>query len=508
MNKTPIISIDLGTTNSYIGVFLNDKVEIIPSDLGNKYTPSYVAFTDKEILVGEEAKNQMGRNSINTIFGIKKLIGRKYDEIDIKENMKYWPFKVIKDENSEKPQIQVKDKKKDKKFFPENIISIILEKLKKNASVFLGKEVKVKDAIITIPNFFNYEQREEIKEAANNSGLNIVRFLNSSTAIGLAYAFETKLKDEKNILVFDLGGGSLNISILSIEDGCIEERSKGGKLYFGGDDFTKKLFDYCVKEFKRIKGKDIRSNSRAMSRLINKCEEAKKYLSSSIEVQIECEYILDDENLKIKITRDIFEDLCMDLFKNTITTIENVIKDAKMSVNQINEIILVGGSSRIPKIQQMIQEFFFGKELNKSLNQDEAIVYGATIYSTIISNNKGQIIEKMSLFNVTPFSYGIKTVDGEINVIIPRNSIIPIKRTKIFSTYTDNQTSVCIPILEEENLLSNNNTILDIIFFYIPPMQKNQPEIEITFYLDVNFSLFIKVKSNGKEKNLIFQKIQ
>ena len=333
------IGIDLGGINSYAAVYLNGKVEIIPNDLGNRKTPSYVAFNDKEILIGETAKNQIKRNPKNTIFNIERLIGRKFEDRELQENLKYWPFKIIKDVNSDKPQIQITYKNEEKKYYPENIISMILQNLKKNASEFLGKEVK--DAIISVPNHFNIIQIGEIIDAAKDSCLNILKVLHSSTAAAFTYSFEKDIKDKRNIFIFDLGAGTLNLSILSVEDGLFEERSINSNKHLGGEDFNYKLFDYCVKQFRKKTGIDIKKNSKAISRLYNACENAKITLSSSIETSIDLEYLIDNEDFNIIISRGKFEDLCFELFKSMIHPIENAIKDAKISKSQIDDIILV-----------------------------------------------------------------------------------------------------------------------------------------------------------------------
>ena len=388
------IGIDLGGINSYVSVFLNGKAEIIPNELGGRKTPSYLAFTDKEILIGETAKNQMRKNPKNTIFYLERLIGKKYNEKYRNNNMKYLPFKITKD-NSNDPQIQITYKNEEKKFYPENLLSMILQKLKKNASDYLGKDVT--DAVITVPTIFNSYQIDEIKEASKNSGLNIIRILTSSTAAGLTYCYNTltkgKFKKSINVLIFDLGGFSLNLSLISFENGLIEVKSTNGNLNLGGEDFSYRLFDYCAYEFRKQTGIDINNNLKAISRLLNSCEEAKITLSSSTEAYIELEYLIDKKDFNIKITRDKFEDLCFDLFKKCIPPIKNILKDADLVKTEIDDIILVGSSTRIPKIHQIIKEFFNGKEINKELNREEAIAYGAAIQSAILTNTKDDILD-------------------------------------------------------------------------------------------------------------------
>ena len=501
------IGIDLGGINSYAAVYLNGKVEIIPNDLGNRKTPSYVAFNDKEILIGETAKNQIKRNPKNTIFNIERLIGRKFEDRELQENLKYWPFKIIKDVNSDKPQIQITYKNEEKKYYPENIISMILQNLKKNASEFLGKEVK--DAIISVPNHFNIIQIGEIIDAAKDSGLNILKVLHSSTAAAFTYSFEKGIKDKRNIFIFDLGAGTLNLSILTVEDGLFEERSINYNRHLGGEDFNYKLFDYCAKEFRKKTGIDIKKNSKAISRLYNACENAKIALSSSKETSIDLEYLIDNEDFNITISRDKFEDLCFELFKSMIHPIENAIKDAKISKSQIDDIILVGGSSRIQRIQKMLKEFFNGRELNKGLNPEEAIAYGLAIQASILTKVKDVKIEEWTLLDIYPFSLGIETIGGVSDVVIPRNSLIPIKKSKFYSNYEDNQTFISVKIYEGERQLTKDNAILGILYLDdIPPMPKGQLQIEITFELYSNTKLTVTVieKSTGKKNQIIISK--
>ena len=404
------IGIDLGGVNSCVSVFRNGKIEIIPNEFGGKKTPCYVAFRDEEILIGETAKNQLKNNPKNTIFYLERLIGRKYEEIKRQEIMKNCPFKIIKDEVSDKPKIQITCNNEVKKYYPENILSMILKKLKQNASDYLGNEVL--DAVITVPADFNTYQIQEIEEAAKNADIKFFRILRSSTAVGLAYNFEKNLDKERNALIFDLGSLSLNISVISCEEAYVEVKSINGELNLGGEDFNFRLFEYCSKEFKRKTGIDISNNFKAVNRLFKACEEAKITLSSSTEATIDLEYLIEDKDFNIKITRKEFEELCNDLFKKLFIPIENALKDAKMSKSEIDDIILVGSSSRIPKIQEMIQEFFNGKELNKGLNPEEAIASGAALKAATQRNCKNEKIEKLFLLDVCRFSVGIETVGG------------------------------------------------------------------------------------------------
>ena len=429
MNRAPAIGIDLGTCYSCAAVFQNGKVEIIPNESGERTTPSYVSFTDKERLLGSAAKNKMTRNPLNTIFDAKRLIGRKFQEREVQEDMKYWPFKVIKDANSDRPKFQVIYQNQEKQFYAEEILAMTLRTLKRSASNFVGKEVK--DAIVAVPNYFNDSQRQSIKDAGTIAGLNILRIINEPTAAALGYPIhKLKDKEEKKIFIFDWGAGNLNASILAIEEGLFEVKAISGKIHLGGEDLDNKLIQYCIDEFRRNTSINInvRENPKAFQRLKSACEKAKKALSSTTQTTVDIDCLIGEEDLNIIITRSKFEELCLDLFKKCLPPLEQVLKDAKMTQSQIDEVILVGGSSRIPKIQSMLQEFFNGKELNKEFNPDEAIAYGAAIQAAVMTNIKDESIERLMLLDVNPFSLGIETVGGVMTVFIPRNSTIPCKK--------------------------------------------------------------------------------
>ena len=427
MSKAPAIGIDLGTTYSCVGVWQNGKVDIVPNDMGERTTPSYVAFTDTERLVGDAAKNQITRNPTNTVFDAKRLIGRKYEDREVQGDMKLWPFKVVKDPKSDRPQVCIKYQKQEKKFFAEEISAMVLQKLKQTANDFLGKEVK--DAIITVPAYFNDSQRQATKDAGTISGLNVLRIINEPTAAAIAYGLDKKYKTERNVLIFDLGGGTFDVSLLTLEDGLFEVKATNGNTHLGGEDFDNRLVEYCAGEFRRKTGVDIKSNPKALRRVRASCEKAKRALSAATQATVDIDALMDGEDLNVVITRSKFEDLCMDLFKKCMPPLENVIKDAKMSKSQVHDVVLVGGSTRIPKIQQMVQEFFNGKEPNKSINPDEAVAYGAAVQAAVLTNVKDENIEKLILLDVTPLSLGIETVGGVMTVLIPRNSTIPTKKT-------------------------------------------------------------------------------
>ncbi|KAI3762274.1 hypothetical protein L1987_52699 [Smallanthus sonchifolius] len=508
--KTTPIGIDLGTTYSCVAAWSDqhNRVEILPNEQGNTITPSCVACNDTQLLVGEGAKNQITRNPTNTVFDVKRLMGSRFDDITLQKDIESWPFKVIKG-NSDKPMIVLEHMGTNKEFSPEEISSMILKNLKEAAEAYLG--IKVTDAVITVPAYFSDKQRQATKVAGTLAGLNVLRLISEPTSAAIAYGLDKfgnqSHPTQKNVLVFDLGGGTFDVSLLSISrEGTISVKAVGGDTHLGGEDFDKAMVNHCAQEFKRRQKKDISTNARAMGRLKVWCEKAKRDLSSTSETSIDIDCLYDGIDFSMKVTRAKFEELNAGLFRKCIEHVENCLRDGNMHKNNVDDIVLVGGSTRIPKIQQMLGEFFDWKPLCKSINADEGVAYGAAVLAANLSGNGNKAVRDMILLDVTPLSLGIEINERYMSVVIPRNTPIPAMNEQVYWTMADNQETIRVSVYQGECSETRDNIFLDeFILHGVPPARAGEEKVKVCFSIEANGILDVSAEllSTGNRKSIV-----